>query len=80
MPFRIRHHSRYVNGYKHYSLTQTEQTSATAEISDFDKEFEAFCAEQKRIKAERERKKKRKKKNVDNQSSEQEQTELKEKD
>ena len=81
MPIRVKNRSRYNEHFRSFrsmkvdpgpnTPPQKEQIDEVA-LADFDAEYEAFVAEQKRLKAEREAaqpKKKRKKKNETTESN-----------
>lgn len=80
MPFRIRHRSKYSANFKPYRSMrahpglilppQAEQQYDELQLEEFDKEFEEFVAEQKKLKQKR-------KKNANNQSNQQVEADLK---
>lgn len=81
MPIRVRNRSRYNEHFRPYRSMKAdpgpnppaqELQVYDVSLADFDAEYEAFVAEQKRLKAEREAaqpKKKRKKKNETTESN-----------
>ena len=80
MPYRIRHRSKYSANFKPYRSMrahpglilppQAEQQYDELQLEVFDKEFEEFVAEQKKMK-------KKRKKNANNQSDQQVEADLK---
>ena len=80
MPFRIRHRSKYKANFKPYRSMRAhpglilpppaEQQYDELQLEEFDKEFEEFVAEQKKLK-------KKRKKNANNQSDQQVEADLK---
>ena len=79
MPFRIRHRSKYKANFKPYRsmrahpgliLPPVEQQYDELQLEEFDKEFEEFVAEQKKLK-------KKRKRNANDQSNQQVEADLK---
>lgn len=79
MPYRIKHRSKYSANFKPYRsmrahpgliLPPGEQQCDELQLEEFDKEFEEFVAEQKKLK-------KKRKKNANNQSNQQVEADLK---
>ena len=87
MPFRIKHSNKYATPRRMYQsmkaapgyfppsqLVVPQRDMNPEELDAFDKEYEAFVAEQKKLNSER---KKKRKKNANDQSNQQIETDLK---